>query len=229
MNDNENRRLQMFARVRDFRMSRPNEFAPTSLGLQHFNALEEVINELNGFAAAEASGRGQARLGTETRAQARAALREDLEAISRTARAMETEIPGLEDKFEPPRADNDQLLLNAARAFKTDATPLQAQFVAHELPADFLSDLETDIDAFEAAITAQTFGVGDHVAARAAIDDSISKGMDLVRKLDAIVRNKYSNNPAALAEWTSASHTERAPRRSASAAPPPPTPTPPSP
>jgi hypothetical protein len=33
-----------------------------------------------------------------------------------------------------------------------------------------------------------------------------------VRKLDAIVRNKYANNPAVLAEWTSASHTERDPR-----------------
>jgi hypothetical protein len=27
-----------------------------------------------------------------------------------------------------------------------------------------------------------------------------------VRKLDAIVRNKYANNAAVLAEWTSASH-----------------------
>ena len=41
---------------------------------------------------------------------------------------------------------------------------------------------------------------------------------ETVRKLDAIVRNKYANNPAPLAEWTSASHTERAPRRSTPAA-----------
>ena len=35
--------------------------------------------------------------------------------------------------------------------------------------------------------------------------------------LGAIIKNKYGENSAILAEWTSVSHTERAPRRSASA------------
>jgi len=114
----------------------------------------------------------------------------------------------------------------AARAFATDAAPLSAQFIAHELPADFLADLNADIAALEAAISDQSGGVGDHVAANAAIDDAIDRGVEVVRKLDAIVKNKYANNPATLAEWTSASHTERAPRRKAStpATPPPPAP-----
>jgi len=64
-------------------------------------------------------------------AQSRAALRDDLEAINRTARATADDVPGIDDKFRIPR----------------------------------------------------------------------------------IVRNKYANNPAVLAEWISASHTERAPRR----------------
>jgi len=45
------------------------------------------------------------------------------------------------------------------------------------------------------------------------IDELIERGNDIVRKLDAIVRNKYANNVGVLAEWTSASHTERAPRK----------------
>jgi len=224
MNDNENRRHQMFVRVRDFGQAHASDFAPTSLGRQHFTALGAVIGQLDAHAAAEASGRGEARQATETRAQARAALREDLEAINRTARAMAADVPGINDKFRIPRAENDQLLLNAARAFLTDAQPLEAQFIAHEMPSDFLADLQADIAAVETAISQQGSGVGSHVAAGAAIDDTISRGNDLVRKLDAIVRNKYANNPAALAEWTSASHTERAPRRAAAAggSPPPP-------
>jgi hypothetical protein len=55
--------------------------------------------------------------------------------------------------------------------------------------------------------------VGHHVAAGAAIDDAIDRGIEVVRKLDAIMKNKYANNASVLAEWTSASHTERAPRR----------------
>ena len=99
-----------------------------------------------------------------------------------------------------------------------------AQFIAHELPADFLTDLNTDIANLEAAISSQSGGVGDHVAARAAIDDAIDRGLVAVRKLDAIVKNKYANDAATLAEWISASHTERSPRTKATAAPAPPNP-----
>jgi len=126
---------------------------------------------------------------------------------------MSDEVPGIENKFRLPRDNNDQNLLNAARAAATDALPLRAQFIAHEMPADFLEDLAEDIADMEAAISTQSSGVGDHVAANAAIDDAITRGMDLLRKLDAIVRNKYANNPGVLAEWTTASHVERAPKR----------------
>ena len=142
-----------------------------------------------------------------------------MEAISRTARAMAEDTPGIDDKFRMPRGNNDQVLLNAARAFAADATPLSAQFISHELPPDFLADLNTDIADLEAAILHQTSGVGGHISAGVAIDEAIDAGMVLVRKLDAIVRNRYADDPATLAEWTSASHTERAPRRSQPTAP----------
>ena len=138
---------------------------------------------------------------------------------------MENEVHGMGDKFRIPRNNNDFELINAARAFLADATPLKAQFIAHEMPADFLEDLQEHIDAMESAINDQSSAVGSHVAASAALDDASSRGIELVRKLDAIVRNKYANNPAVLAEWISASHTERAPRRAPSApvsSPPPP-------
>jgi hypothetical protein len=121
-----------------------------------------------------------------------------------------------------PREGNDQKLLNAARAFAADLEPLSAFFIGHELPADFLSDLNTDIVNMEAAMNHQANAVGDHVAAGAAIDESIEQGMQAVRVLDAIVRNRHANDPAKIAEWASASHVERAPRRSRPAAPPPP-------
>jgi hypothetical protein len=227
VNDNESRRHQMFRRVRDFGTAHASDFATTSLAQQQFTSLTAVINELDGHASSESSGYGDERQGTSARAQARDAVRDDLEAINRTAKAMAGDVPAVDDKFRVPRNNNDQQLLNAARAFKDDATPLQAQFVAHEMPADFLTELQNDIDALEDAITAQSSGVGSHVSAGAAIDDAISRGVEVVRKLDAIVRNKYANNPAVLAEWTSASHTERAPRRGAPVtAPPPPPPAP---
>ena len=212
----------MLARVNNFGAEHSLDFAASGRGRQLFTNLGGMLTEMQDFASAESSGVGTAREGTATRAAAREALRDDLEAISRTARAIAENTPGLDDKFRLPRADNDQALLNAARAFATDAAPLSAEFINHELPADFLTDLNTDIANMEAAINHQSSGVGDHVSAGVSIDESIANGMKLVRMLDAIVRNRYADNPATLAEWTSASHTERAPRRSHPTPPPPP-------
>jgi hypothetical protein len=213
MNDNHRRTYEKFVRVRGFGETHASDFLATSLGHQLFLDIGTVVADFNQHATAEASGHGDARQGTEVRALARAALRDRMEAIVRTARALENEVPGIQDKFRMPRGSNDRDLINAARAFKADAEPLKAHFIAHELPADFLDELQEHIDDFENAISDQSSGVGNRVAAGAALDEVIERGNDIVRKLDAIVRNKYANNAAVLAEWTSAGHTERAPRR----------------
>jgi hypothetical protein len=224
MEDTQNRRHEMFVRVKNFGVGHANDFAPDGLGTQLFADLGGIVAQLDNHASAEASGVGKAREGTSTRGAFREALRDDLEAINRTARAMAEDTPGIGEKFRLPRGNNDQALLNAARAFATDAAPWSAQFINHEMPADFLTDLNTDIANMEAAISHQAGGVGGHVAAGVAIDEAIDAGMVIVHKLDAIVRNKYANNPATLAEWTSTSHTERSPRRKAPAPAAPPTP-----
>ncbi len=221
MNDKESRNYQRFVRVQGFGQAHASDFGPTSLGTQTFASVGAIIIEIDGLAAGEVSAHGGARQGTEARAQARIELREDLEAINRTARAMANDVPGINEMFRMPRGNNDRDLINAARAFLADATPLKAQFIAHELPADFLEDLQADIEAMEAAFRDQASGVGNHVAASAALDDAFGRGNEAVRRLDAIVRNKYANNPAVLAEWTSASHVERAPRRAKATEPPP--------
>jgi hypothetical protein len=212
MNDNENRKHQMFARAHQFLTSRLSEFGPASLVRDLAVDLAAVITELDTHAAAEASGGSSARQGTVTRAEARAALREDLEAINRTARTMDDQ-PGLNEKFRLPRGNNDQQLISAARHFAIDAEPLKNSFIAHELPGNFLEDLETDIAALEEAKGDQSGGIGKSVAASAAIDEAIERGTVLTRKLGAIMKNKYGNDRATIAEWTSASHTERPPRR----------------
>jgi hypothetical protein len=213
MNDRENRKHQMFARVRDFGAEHTSDFAANSLGRQLFTTLTSIVTTLDGHAASQTSKGGASKQGTTSRGQARQALWEDLQPISRTARAMADEVAGLDDKFRLPPTGNDALLLSTARAFAGDATPLSAQFIAHELPADFLEDLADDIAAMEAAISDQSSGLGQRVAAGAAIESTIDEGVATVRKLDAIVKNKYANNSAVLAQWTSTSHTERDPRR----------------
>jgi hypothetical protein len=217
MNDSENRKRETIVRVRDFGTGHSSDFAANSLANQIFTQFATALTELDGLAASQAS--GASREGTSTREDAREELRRRMEAISRTARAIAIDTPGLEEKFRVPRGENDQILLAAARAFAADAVPFAAQFVAHELPATFIDDLKASIANLEAAIGKQSGAIGDRVGARAGIAAILDETMIALRKLDPIIRNKYANDPATLAEWTSASHIERAPKRKAQSPP----------
>jgi hypothetical protein len=208
MDDNQNRRHQMFVRVREFIQQRIEDFSETGVVRQLFTELKVTITGIEQLASAQVTGIGQARQGTESRGETRAKLRDDIDAIYGVARTM-----GVESQFQRPTANNDEALLHAARSFATNALPLKAQFIAHEMPEDFLDELNADINALAAAIVDQGNAVGDHVAASAEIDEVIDRGLEIVRKLDPIMKNKYASSASARAEWTSASHTERAPKR----------------
>ena len=220
MNDSQNRRHQMFIRVREFFAPRQNDFSTGGMARQLFTQLNTTIAELDGLVAAQTSGFGQARQRTQTRGDARLALFEDLQAINRAARAM-----GLAEQFPPPPFGNDRNLIGAARATASAAVAAKADFILHEMPENFIEELNENIEGLETEIAEQSGAVDDHVNASASIDDTIDTGFEIVRKLDGLIRNKYAGNPGTLAEWASASHTERAPRRSPPPAPPP---TPPS-
>ena len=132
----------------------------------------------------------------------------DLVSIREAAKVM-----NVEDKFPYPRLDNDEQLLQMAGVYATNALPLKAQLIAHELPADFLEDLADDKAAFQSTIAERANAVGDHIAARRELDDALAHGVEDVRGLTSLMKVKYANNPGKLAEWAAATHIERPPRR----------------
>jgi hypothetical protein len=205
----------MFLRVHGFGASRAADFPTTTLAGELFGDLNGIIQEINGYMTAQASGQSASLESTGSKSAARDELRRDLEAISRTARVMARSVPGIEDKFRAPRSISDQALLAMARAFAADALPLKQEFIRRGLPDDFLEDLAADIEAFERAVNQKIRKREAQVAATAGLDDAIERGVDIVRELDAIMRNKLASDPASLAAWLSASHIERTPRRAA--------------
>jgi hypothetical protein len=214
MKDTERRRLEMFIRVREFGTARAAQFPPASFAGEQLAVLNTAINALETHASAQSSGRSGARAGTAGKAAARDELMRDLEAISRTARAMALSTPGLNDKFRIPHNKSNQDVLATARAAAADALPLKAEFIRRGMPADFLEDLEADIALMEQAMSRKAQGVGSHVAATAAIDEEVERGMEAVRQLDPVMRNTFASDPATMAAWFSASHVERTPRSS---------------
>jgi hypothetical protein len=207
MNKYETRRLNMLIRVSGFATAHANDFPAASFGNQLFAAVNAAIAGLESHAAVQVS--GTARQSTASKAMARANLAETLEVINQTAKAMAIDMPGLEDKFRLPRYMTDNALLHTSRAFLADAAPLKTEFIKYALPVSFLEDLQAEVQAFEEAILTKNSTKSTKLTATVSIDEELAKGMKAVQQLQAVIKNKYRDNPVILAEWTSASHVER--------------------
>jgi hypothetical protein len=212
MNNVVNRAHEMFVRVDAFASERAASFPANTLGGELVAELKGVIQSLTGAITSQATGLSSAQRATAERMAARETLRESMKAIARTARVMALDTPGLENKFRLPRSGSDSALLHTARAFAADALPLKAEFIRHELPPNFLEEFEADIADLERAMGGQNTGRDAHVSATATVESTAERGMNSVRKLDAIVRNKFRDDPATLAAWESARHVESASR-----------------
>lgn len=209
MKDSETRCLEMFLRVRQFGVAHAASFAEGSVGREMCTELDAVLAELEQHATAQASGKSASREGTSLKSVAQHSLQHSLAALRDTAREMSRTAPGLAEKFRLPRSASGQEWLSLARSFAEEAAPLQAELARWGLPPNFLAELNAQIAAYEQSFNARAQKTGERVAATAAIDAAIERGMNAVRALDAVVRNTFRDDPAALAEWTSASHVER--------------------
>ena len=219
MNDLERNYYNAFVSVRNFGAENAADFPAGSAGANNFAAIGAAVDEMEQSGATQTSGAsGQM---TRQKATAMAEVREDLQAINRTARALAVDNSGIGELFRMPHENNEQNLLAAARAFLTNAVPLKNQFIEFGLPADFLEDLQADITDFEQSVTEKHAATGEKVAATDAIGNAVQTGLEALRRLRAIVPNKYRDNPAKLAAWTTASHVERAAKKKPQ--PPPPT------
>lgn len=213
MNDLEKRTLDTFRRVRAFDVSHDGLFLAGTLARDLFDTIGGVITDLEDHATRESGGRGAARQGTVSKAAARAAILEDLAILRRTARTMNSVATGIEEKFRVPLRQDGGELLATARAALAAAEPYKAEFLRREVQERVFQDLAANIAAFEAALTEQNTAKEESLTAAASIDAAIDRGMDSLRQLDPIVRNKLHNNTATLAAWLSARRIERAPRR----------------
>jgi hypothetical protein len=208
MNDTDGRTHQMLVRSREAFAQNINDFSAGGAARQLFADLQAAIIEVEQKAAAHGAGRSDAKQGTQSLNEAREELLADLSAIREAAKVM-----GVEEKFPYPPRNNDEQLLQMAGIYATNALPSKAQLIAHELPPDFLEDLAADKAAFQSTSAERGNAVGDHISARQELDDALGRGVEVVRKLTGLMKVKYANNAGKLAEWTAATHVERAPKR----------------
>lgn len=213
MRDTERRKLEKFEREQAFMIDNAADFPRDSPGDKAAVFETNIINEMRALAAQQISGGASAAQGIGNKDDALDDLMQMIRNINRAANAFEDEVPGSNLLFRLPRNRSQQNILATARAFHADAVPLEAKFIEYGLQATFLADLQALITAFDEAGTSADSGEAERAAATGGLTDAARRGMANSRKLNAIVRIKYQNNPQKLAAWTVASHLDRAPKK----------------
>jgi hypothetical protein len=198
MTNSETRRYEMLLRVREFGETHRDRFPAPSLARQAFDEVAAAVAQLSEQAVSKMAA---ARGGKGTKATARRALTERLEAMARCARVIAEGKPGFDDPFRMPSPRTDQALLTAGRVFVRDAGPVAEQFKSYGMPENFVESLRALVEDFDQAIRTRQAGRDGHMAARGRIEQALSSGLAAVRKLDIIVANQVHDDPVTIAVW----------------------------
>jgi hypothetical protein len=205
-------RYEMLARVNAFGEAHADQFPSGTMGHRMFAMVGTSVRDVARHAASAFSPRGQARGASTSKGAARKALRKQLEAIGRTARALALDDPGFDQKFRLPRGNGDVRLLTAGRSFAQLARDRVADFVAHGLPSTFLDELASGTERFERARRDRTARRAARIGANASLKASLKTGFLAVRRLDAVVPNVLGADPQTIAAWQRARREARSRR-----------------
>ena len=107
-------RYRMLIRITEFGVAHQDLFPPDGPARRWFAAIETAVDQLSRYVTAQDAGRVASRESAVSKADARKALNEALDAIARTARALD--IPDIRSTFYLPPVRNDYEAATAARA-----------------------------------------------------------------------------------------------------------------
>ena len=220
MKDSQVRELDAGQRVREFANAHKADFPNGSRGAAVITNLETAITEIEKQASAQDAANLDRQEATEQKQAAINTLLTQMRAINSTARSIDNLFPGMKDQFKMIHGNNDQATLNRARAYITEATPIQDRFTDRGLPATFLTDLQTTIDAVEEADNHQSAALAAQTSATARVAAALKELRAAMKEFEAIAGNTYRNDPATLAAFKSANRVESAPKKAKQAAPP---------
>ncbi|MFN0120568.1 MAG: hypothetical protein ACKV2V_08705 [Blastocatellia bacterium] len=205
------RRLRMFRRVSEFGIAMQADFTPDSVTGKLFQDLTQIIQRIESQDVTQSTERYTARQLTTGKSAAREELLDYMTAIYRGARLL-----GLSREFRFTRNESDLNLISRARAFGEAAAPLAADFIRHELPADFLAALATRVQALEQDLNRRDGAWSGRRSARSGVNQAATRGMEIVRSLQDLIRIKYRGNTEALDNWDNAARVAGAHRTAAS-------------
>jgi len=210
MNDSERNYYNTFVRIRDFGAENNEAIKNTPAAVSNFALVATGVEEIEASGALQSS--GAIGHGVVEKEIALADLRTTMRQINRTSRSLAVDNPSVAELFRMPHNNNEQQVLAAARAFLSNAAPIRQLFIDYGMPADFIDELEADIEAYADAIDRKNTAFDEGVGATANIGETVKDTLHAIRRLRGIVPNIFNGHAAKLAAWKSASHTERLPK-----------------
>lgn len=222
MENSTRRKLEKFERQEAFMVDNAADFPVGAVGNTAAVVNRAIIAEMRALAAEQVSGGSSAAQAVGNKDEDLDELWQMMKNMNRAANAFEDEIEGSDLKFRLPRNRSEQNLLATARAYYTDSETLVETFIEYGLKPNFRDALGEKITSITEQSSHADASVEQRAGATGGLLDAAQRGMANSRKMDAIVRIKYAENPQKLAAWTVAAHLERAPKPKA----PTPTPTP---
>ena len=180
----------------------------------YFAALKTLVAEAGEFGSLRRASGSAKESSTTHKGVLKRSIIADLRTIARTARLMAAEDAAFVNEFIFPRDNlNYQKTLEYAHAFSDKGAPIEAAFTELGLAAGTFQELSEDTAALESANREKAESGTTTVGANARLDEILKGILDARHKIDVIARNLFAANPSKLAEWLTASHIEKSPKR----------------
>lgn len=207
MNDREYAVYQALDRARVFGTTHAANFPQGSAAPAKFARVQAILTEV-GYTHQVSGLPGTA--ATHAKEHLLDELRDDLLAIAHTARAIGRSEPGFERNFRMGGINQRETLATTASFLEHLANPATvAKFVACDLPADFVTQLAEDLDTVASHIDDQMNHRQSSTGTTARVRELMVEARDLLKTLDASVKNRFRDQAEVLAAWRTAARIHR--------------------
>ena len=180
----------------------------------YFVELKALVAEAREFGSLRQSAGSAKESSTGHKGVLKRSVIANMRSIARAARLKAEEEPDFVNELIVPATNlNYQRTIEAALAFIEKGAPLEIQLKEYGLLDGTFAELTEDTADLEQANRQQGSAATTTVGANARLDNALKGILDLRRKIGDIAKNLLADNPQKLAEWMTASHLEKSPKR----------------
>ena len=214
MSDATRRELESLERMVAFRTENDLVIKNFAIALQMFTDLSALLAQFEGKGATQVAAASSRSNATLNKTSAKTRLERHLRGVANTSNEIADQDPVFDNKFDFPRkAVSFSDLLTLADSFLVNLPPVQAKFLDYGKSANFIADITAAKADCETFLGVQDSGHRGSVEANADEAAILDQALAIKKPLKRIVLNIFEDDAGKTANWKSACHVERAPKK----------------